>query len=74
MMNLDNWRFDNLDQIGFYFHLCSLKGATFDNARGGSFRASELSVEQLKTMWNYKNKVLNEEGFYIEDELRQKLK
>ena len=73
-MNLDNWRFDNLDLRGSNFHLCSLKGATFDNARGGSFRASELSVEQLKTMWNYKNKMLNEEGFYISDELRQKLK
>lgn len=73
-MDLDNWRFDNLDLRGFYFHLCSLRGATFNSARGGSFRSSELSVEQLKTMWNYKNNVLSEEGFYIEGELRQKLK
>ena len=73
-MNLDNWRFDNLDLTGFGFHACSLNGSTFDNARGGVFRTSELSVEQLKTMWNYKNNALNENGFYISNELRQKLK
>lgn len=73
-MNLDNWRFDNLDLRGLYFHDCSLIGASFVDARGGSFRACDPTIEQVKSMWNYKHNSLHEAGFYISDEVRQKLK
>lgn len=73
-MNLDNWRFDNLDLRGLTFHICSLNGASFVDARGGSFRACDPTIEQIKSMWNYKNNSLNDVGFHISDEIRQKLK
>ena len=54
-MNLDGWDFSNMNLCGASFRFSSLKGSKLTDARGGDFLYTrDLTVEQVKLMWNYK--------------------
>lgn len=53
-MNLDGWSFKGIDLRGVVFRMCTLNDTDFTDARGGDFTASDMSLDQVKSMWNYR--------------------
>jgi uncharacterized protein YjbI with pentapeptide repeats len=55
-MELDGWNFSSMDLTRVSFRDSSLKGANLMDARNGDFKfAKGLTLEQIKSTWNYKN-------------------
>lgn len=60
-MNLDGWDFTGMDLTCGSFRDSSLKGANLTDARNGDFKfAKNLTLEQIKSTWNYKNDEMKE--------------
>ncbi len=74
-MNLDGWDFSGLDLRGTFFPQCSLRNANLENAKGGVFTNAEgLTIKQVKSMWNFKNDQMREDGsFSLPPELAEQL-
>jgi uncharacterized protein YjbI with pentapeptide repeats len=73
-MNLDGWDFSNMNLRGTSFRFSSFKGANLTNARGGDFLYTRgLTLEQVKSMWNYKHHDFFKLSIQLPEDLMQQL-
>lgn len=63
-MDLTGWDFSNFDLRYVHFALSRMHGAKLDNAYGGRFRGAQLSLKQVKSLWNYNNGQMTESSAF----------